>query len=154
MTGDDRFKALVGALAVAAVAWFAVWRLVLWVRAAPRRPDPWDAETEEAMNQSDVVEVCHHCSTPHPPTAWFCEHCGAAVGPYNNYMPYVDVFSQGEVLRSGVMDRVRVSFLSVTGYILLSIVFTPVAPLYWYFLARNLRRRQTAASDDSSAQPT
>jgi hypothetical protein len=104
--------AIVGFIAV------GFWRLIVWVRDAPVTPDPWDAETEQQLEAAP--EICPHCSTPQPATAWFCEHCGRAVGPYNNLMPYVNVFSEGEVLRNGTHDRLRKSPLILIGYFLIS----------------------------------
>jgi hypothetical protein len=80
--------------------------------------------------------------TPQSHNGWFCPECGATVGPYCNYMPYVYVFAQGEVLRAGVADRVRHSVVVIAGFVLLSLgMYSVVAPVYWYFLAKNLRRK-------------
>jgi len=112
---------VIGELGIAALVLAAFWYLIQWVRNAPISPDPWDAETEKQIH--DATETCPHCSTPQPPTAWFCEYCGRAVGPYNNLMPYVLVFSEGEVLRNGTQDRLRKSPLIVLGYFLISFNF-------------------------------
>jgi hypothetical protein len=64
-------------------------------------------------------------------------------------MPYVYLFSQKEVLRAGVTERLRHTPLIVIGYILLSLgFFTVLWPLffvwiavYWLFLVDNSRRR-------------
>jgi hypothetical protein len=114
---------IIGDLALGALALAALWRLVVWIRDAPVRPDPWDGEAEKQLQSAP--ETCPHCSTPQPPTAWFCEHCGRAVGPYNNLMPFLNVFSEGEVLRNGTGDRLRKSPLIVIGYFLISFnIFT------------------------------
>lgn len=123
--------------------------VIHWVRSAPVQPDPWDDETAKALEQPDIEPVCHHCSAPQPPGAWFCPHCGTATGPYNNIMPWVYVFSQGEVLRNGVADRVQRRPLIVIGYFLLSLhLYMIFAPIYWYFLIRNLwaKRQKTATA--------
>jgi hypothetical protein len=53
----------------------------------------------------------------------------------------VYIFSQGEALRSGVGEHVRRSPFVVTGYFLFSLsLFGVLAPLYWFFLLRNLGR--------------
>ena len=104
-------------------------------------PDPWGPEVEQIIQDPDLEPLCHRCFTPHSHQAWFCPVCGASVGAFNNYMPYLDVFPQGEVLRSGVCDNVRRSFLTVAGYLLLSLVcYLIFAPIYWFFLFRNFRR--------------
>ena len=137
-----------GVAALAVLAGFAFWRLLFWIKSSPVHPDPWDAALEQAVQADDAVPVCHRCLTPAPPGQWFCETCGTAVGPYNNLMPYVNLFSEGEVLRSGVTDRVRLNALTVTGYVLLSLgflAFTPVflllAPVYWFSVFKNLFSR-------------
>ncbi len=112
---------MIGDLALGGLALAALWKLVTWIRDAPVRPDPWDGEVENQLQAA--AEICPHCSTPQPPTAWFCEHCGRAVGPYNNLMPYLQVFSEGEVLRNGTQDRLRKSPLIVIGYFLISFNF-------------------------------
>lgn len=125
MLGAADPNMIVGWLAVAGLLVAALWRLTVWVRDAPVRPDPWDAEVEQQL--LEAVEVCPHCSTPQSPTAWFCPHCGRAVGPYNNLMPYVQIFSEGEVLRNGTHDRLRKSPVIVVGYFLISFNFFVLA---------------------------
>src|ERR1035437_1638902 len=132
---------IVAQIAIGGLVLAGRWRLVVWVRDAPTRPDPWDAETEQKLSEPEAVEVCHHCFTPQPTTAWFCEHCGSAVGPYNNLMPYVCIFSQGEVLRNGVHGRFRNKPVVLIGYFLISIgILALLAPVYWFFLLSNLAR--------------
>jgi len=118
----------------------AIYRLVRWVGAAPTTPVPWSAELETSLQEPDAVPVCHHCFTPCPPRGWFCENCGGAVGAYNNLMPYVNVFSIGEVFRNGVTEKLRINALMVGGYMLLSYHYLVFAPIYWFFLFKNLKR--------------
>jgi hypothetical protein len=117
------------------------WRVIVWVRNAPIRPDPWDAEFEQKMQDPDTPQTCHHCSTPQPPGAWFCDHCGSAVGDYNNLMPFVHVFSEGEVFRNGTSGQFRNRPLILVGYCLMSIgVFSFFAPIYWISMLLNSNR--------------
>lgn len=119
----------------------AMWRGLVWLRNTPVKADPWSAEIEMSLQQSDAVPIYHRCLAPHSPAAWFCEHCGTAVGTYNNWMPYVSVFSQGEVFRNGVTDNLRASPLIIAGYLLYSLGnYFIFAPIYWFFLFRNLKR--------------
>jgi hypothetical protein len=130
---------IIGDLAMGGLALAALWKLVTWIRDAPVSPDPWDGEVENQL--SAAPEICPHCSTPQPPTAWFCEHCGRAVGPYNNLMPYLQVFSQGEVFRNGMTDKLRASPLTIVGYLFYSSFnYLIFAPIYWFFFFKNLRR--------------
>ncbi len=131
----------VALLAILVICAWEVYRLAAWVMAAPRTADPWGPDIELSLNRDDAVPVCHHCFTPQEHNGWFCPTCGAIVGRYGNYMPYVRVFAIGEVLRAGTTKRVPRSALITIGFILLSIdMFAVAAPVYWFFLFRNLRR--------------
>jgi hypothetical protein len=151
MLTTETSELLVGVLAVSALAILSLWRLLLWVRNAPVHPDPWDEATETAVRQDNAVLVCHHCLSEVAPGQWFCEHCSCAVGPYNNLMPFISVFSEGEVFRNGALDKVRRSPVTVIGYVLYSVTqFLIFAPIYWYFLFRNLRRCKTGGIESDS----
>jgi hypothetical protein len=172
MLTAEKSELLVGVLAVAGMGVLCLWRLLLWVRNAPVPPDPWDEATETAVRQDDAVLVCHHCLSEVPPGQWFCAHCNCAVGPYNNLMPFINAFSEGEVLRNGIFNRVRVGFLTITGYAFLSVlyffivfalgaldhllgVFLAVVSLaafvaYVVQLARNFRRCKTGGIESES----
>jgi len=113
-----------------AMAGLVLWRLITLIKDAPAAADPWDVEVEHGLQQADAVPVCHHCLTEVPPGQWFCESCGGAVGPYNKYMPYVYCFSEGEVFRNGVTDRLPRNTLTVCGYLLLSLNYFVFAPIY------------------------
>ena len=118
-----------------------LWRLIGWIREAPQKPDPWDAEVEQKLEAPETQEVCPHCSTPQEPGRWFCANCGRAVGPYNNLMPYLNVFSEGEVFRNGVSGRFRNKPIILIGYFLISLgSYALFAPIYWFFLLSNLKR--------------
>jgi len=128
-------------LAILGLFLLAMYRLVYWIMESPRTADPWGEETEEALAQNEAVPVCHHCFTPQEHSGWFCPECGATAGPYCNYMPYIYIFSIGEVLRAGVTDRIRRNPLITLGFVLFSLgMFAVAAPIYWFFLFKNLRR--------------
>ncbi|MDE3065984.1 MAG: hypothetical protein KGJ60_00390 [Verrucomicrobiota bacterium] len=145
---------LVGQLGLVGLALGALWRLLMWVRQAPWTPDPWDANLERKLHEPDAVEVCHHCFDPRTTDGWFCEHCGSAVGSYNNLMPFVCLFSEGEVLRNGVEGKLRASPLVIAGYLLISLsAYTFFAPIYWIFFFRNLIRPKRPAEEIETASP-
>jgi hypothetical protein len=132
---------IVAGLATGGLVLAALWRLVGWVREAPVKPDPWDHAIELKLQAPETTEACPHCSTPQSPGAWFCPHCGKAVGPYNNLMPYVQVFSEGEVFRNGTSGQFRNRPLILIGYFLISLgMFSVLAPIFWFSLWRNFRR--------------
>jgi hypothetical protein len=141
MTLDsEKTVALLGILVICVVV---LYRFVVWIMEAPRTIDPWDKEMDEAVNDRAAVPLCHHCLTPQEHNGWFCPECGATVGPYSNYLPYIYVFSQGEVLRAGVRERLRRSWLITVGYVLVSLgMFAFAAPVYWFFLFKNLHRNE------------
>jgi hypothetical protein len=155
MAGASDPNLIVGEIALMGLALVCVWRFFVWIAKAPLTPNPWSEEIEKQLHEPDAVEICHRCLTPQPPTAWFCENCGNAVGRYNNWMPYIYVFSQGEVLRNGVMHKFRVRPLIVVGYLLYSLAcYLVFAPIYWYRLFRNLRRcKEIKFEDDAEFLP-
>ena len=114
---------IVGSYGLGLLALAFLWRLVAWIREAPPTPDPWDAEVEQKLQDPEIQQVCHHCLTPQEPEAWFCRHCGTAVGPYNNLMPFLNVFSEGEVLRNGVGARFRNRPFIAMGYFFITLGF-------------------------------
>jgi len=127
------------------VGLLCLWRLGVavadWTRRLPVPPDPWGPELTAELKSQDCVPVCLRCFTPQEHDRWFCPECGAAVGPYNNTLPYIYIFSQGEVLSTGVYRDIRPSALVIGGYLLLSICeYGVFAPVYWWRLFRNLRR--------------
>ena len=136
----------VGVLAAIGVGgWVVVRALKSWF-AKPAAPDPWGPEIAEALERPDATPVCPHCQCPHEATRWFCSECGRSVGDYNNLNPYLYLFALGEVLREGTSGRVRKSWLTVTGYIVLSCIeYFVLAPIYWFFLFRNLSRQNNPA---------
>lgn len=128
----------VGLIATSVVVGVALWRMIDWFFSGPKEPDPWGTEIEEHLNDPDVLPVCHHCSVPHPETAWFCPECGAAVGDYNNWNPYLYIFSLGEVLRAGTFGKPQRSWVTALGYFILSAgEYVVFAPVYWVLFLSN-----------------
>jgi len=113
---NDQYQIVVG-LGLASLAVAAFWRLIVWVRDAPVKPDPWGEAVQKQLEEAP--EICPHCSTPQLSSAWFCPRCGCAVGPYNNLMPFVNIFSEGEVLRNCTSGNIRMRPLITIGFILL-----------------------------------
>lgn len=149
----DRLANL-GGLVLLALSGGAFYRLIQWIRYLPLSPDPWDQLTTTALDSDEFEAVCHKCGQPHPTETRFCENCGGALGCYNNWMPYVYIFSEGEVLRTGATGKFRVTALTVGGYVIYSLIaYLIFAPVYWYFLFRNIRRlkaeQASAATNES-----
>jgi hypothetical protein len=69
-------------------------------------------------------------------------------------MPFLNVFSEGEVLRNGVGGRFRNRPLIVIGYFLITLgIFPILAPIYWLSFLLNWKRgsdrRESADTQDS-----
>jgi hypothetical protein len=165
MSPSTEPEMVVAMLAVMLLVGFGICRLFLWIRDSPTSPDPWGPEIERSLREDDATPVCHKCFTPQPPSQWFCEHCGTAVGDYNNLMPYVCLFSEGEVLRNGVTAKIRVNAVTFVGYLLLSLAvgFWPTAgflllpllifvAIYWYLFFTNLKRIKNEASHQNPVE--
>ena len=133
-------------LAAAVSVGLAVWLWVRWLAKLQPPPEPWGPEIDAALARPDVVTVCHRCFAPQPDLpGWFCPECGGAVGAYNNWMPYLYIFSIGEVLSIGTFRRFSVRPLTVVGLILFSFTqYHVFAPIYWYRLVRNIQRLRQA----------
>jgi hypothetical protein len=155
IAANDPYQ-VIGGLGIMFLFLAGLWQLIVWVREAPIKPDPWDAEVEQKLSESETAEVCTHCLTQQPPTAWFCSHCGKAIGPYNNLMPFVNVFSEGEVFRNGATGRFRNRPLIIIGYLLLSLAaYSFFAPIFWVALLSNLKRppSERNATEDQNVLP-
>ena len=64
-------------------------------------------------------------------------------------MPFVCVFSQGEILRNGVTDKLRANPLTIIGYLIYSLAnYFIFAPIYWFFFFKNLKRLKQLPKDD------
>jgi hypothetical protein len=141
-------------LVILGICAVGVYRAIRWIMEAPRTGDPWGQETEEALETEEAVPLCNHCLAPQQHNGWFCPECGATVGPYANYMPYVYVFAEGAVLRSGVTQRLPRKFFITLGFILVSLgTFAIAAPIYWFFLFRNLRQNRNAGLEAQPGNP-
>ena len=78
------------------------------------------------------------------------------MGPYNNLMPYVHIFSEGEVFRNGVTGRFRNRPFIFIGYVLITLGINPIfAPIYWFFLLSNLKHphNEQESVEDQDVQP-
>ncbi len=116
-------------------------------------PDPWSGEVDAAVRAPDAVPVCHRCITPCDLPVWFCPSCGAAFGPYNNIMPFVYIFSMGEVVRSGVGPDARFTRFRTVGYAVLGLAqYGVFAPLYYLRLFLNYRHLRKPHRDVPSQE--
>jgi hypothetical protein len=152
MTDRDILAVAVG---VGVLIAFGIYRLFQHFRRLVPRPDPWDAEIQAAISEETAVPVCHRCLTEQVPNALFCPKCGTAVGDYNNVMPWVNVFSEGEVLRNSLYDRLRVNILTVAGFIFFTLALAAITgigfillPFFWVMFAINIRRSRSAETEE------
>jgi len=131
LTTEESLGAFV---ALVILGWLAVQAYRRWV---PDQPDadasPVDIAVEnEPGSATSEQPLCLRCLTPYEPAAYFCPHCNAAVGPYNNWMPYLHIYSEGQWLRSAGAPPPRNPWLIRIGYALLTLaVLGPLAPILW-----------------------
>jgi hypothetical protein len=129
-------------LAMVSIAVLAAPRFLQWLFSGPVTPDPWGEQISGQIDHVESMPVCHRCLTEHSNIAHFCPQCGAAVGDYNNVLPFDQIFSEGEVFRNGTTLKMRPGFLIITGYLILSFAaYAIFAPVYWLAFLGNLFRR-------------
>jgi hypothetical protein len=143
------------AVALFIVIGFGIYRFIQHFRGLVPRPDPWGKEIEAAVYNDSAVPLCHRCFTEHENTTLFCPKCGAAVGDYNNVMPWVQVFSEGEVLRNSLFDRLRVNAITIAGFFVFTLalgVITGVGlilmPFFWAMFAKNVARNRFLEAEE------
>jgi len=127
-----------------------------WLRGLVK-PDPWPEEIDREVRMPEAIPVCHRCFLPleYEKNRWFCSDCGAAVGPYNNILPYIRIFSIGEVLRSGVGPEASFTKFTVCGYVLLGYLqFWPSFLFYLIRLCRNILRKKESAEAEGKDKGT
>jgi len=141
-----------GALTFLAATGVAIYRFSKWIMDCPPTANPWGADIEELLNRWETLPLCDKCLAPQEHDGWFCPECGSTFGPYCNFLPYVVLFSQGEVLRSGTMQRLRKKGPIITlGYMLFAFgTMALLAPIYCLVLFVNWVRG--AAPDDAPQQ--
>lgn len=131
------------ALLIAGLVTLLMWRFYLWLKEGAVAPDPWPKEVEDQLNQSNAFPLCPRCLTPQVEDGRFCAECGCPTGLFNNLNPYLYIFSVGDALRLGTSGSIPKNSFLIFGYLLFSAVeYTIFAPVYWYCLFRNLKRRQ------------
>jgi hypothetical protein len=142
MTPEDK---LLTATLIGFSLW-GCWRVVRWFGKAPVTPNPWDEKTEESLNQPDATPLCRRCLESHDPDARYCSNCGLPVDSMVPLSPFHQAFALGDVLLTGTQRRFPVNWLTITGYVLLSMLqYLIFAPFYWFFLFRNVRRLRVEA---------
>ena len=128
----------------------ALWAFVRWLTGPPRRPDPWDEAITLELAEGNGTPLCHHCLTPHDPSVDFCPQCGAAVGLYTNYLPFPRLFSIGHTFRIGTNENFKRSFLTIGGFLFLSLIqYGVFFPVYWFRLIQNLSRKSLPAAEST-----
>jgi len=121
---------------------------------ATRPPDPWSEDEQNRADDQEALIVCHRCCTPQGAPNWFCPGCGTAVGPYNNVLPFVYIFSIGEVFRSGMCSSAKYTSLTVPGYIFASMIqYGLFCPFYLVRLCRNCSKQRKQGNDDGGLHP-
>ncbi len=121
---------VVGALGIILVRW-----ILELLRDIP--PDPWPAELDQAVRRRDATPVCVECLSPQDARGWFCPHCGFPTGEYVPVLPYLYIFSWGELLRRGVTGPPDRNLGRVLGFAVFSMTqYSLFFPIYWFWLIR------------------
>lgn len=143
------------AAAILVVLCFAIYRFIQRIRRLVPRPDPWGEDVQAAVCDESALPVCHRCFTEHEPSTAFCPKCGTAVGAYNNIMPWVQVFSEGEVLRNSLFDRLRVNFLTIAGFFVFTLALGMITglglilmPFLWAMFLKNIYRSRSLEREE------
>lgn len=99
--------------------------------------DPWSPEIDQAVRKRDAVPVCVECLCPQEGHRWFCPHCGFPSGEYVTTMPYLYIFTYGELLRRGVTGPPDKSSGRFLGFAVFSAAqYSLFFPVYWFWLIR------------------
>ena len=124
-------------------------RFVVWWKIRP--PNPWPEELDAELRGDSSKVLCRNCMAPQQEGAWFCPRCGTSVGPYNNTMPFVNVFSTGEMLRAGTSSHLKRSKLVAVGYLLIGLSqYILFAPFFLYRFFKNWNRPRTENQGEES----
>ena len=110
----------------------------------PRRPDPWTPEDAAAANDPFARKICLRCVQPQPraPQSWFCPNCGEPDCDNVN-KPYLNIFSQGTLLRRLVMGKPEKGlrgFFEKAAFVIYTMLLFPLAfawlvslaPFFWH----------------------
>ena len=132
---------VVAAVVTTGIVLFVLWRAGRWFFGGPASPNPWDEQVEQSIQGSDATPICRRCLEPYEESARYCSHCGLPVDALVPLSPFHQVFAIGDVLLTGTQRKFPVNWMTITGYILLSMVqYLIFAPFYWFCLLRNVRR--------------
>lgn len=138
---------VVAAVATTVIALYALWRLGQWFFGGQASPNPWDDQVEQSIQEPDATPICRRCLEPYEESARYCSHCGLPVDSLVPLSPFHQVFAIGDVLLTGTQRKFPVNYVTVTGYVLFSTVqYLVFAPLYWFWLLRNVRRIRAEAN--------
>lgn len=147
---------VVAAVATTGIVLFMLWRLGRWFFGGPASPNPWDEQVEQSIQEPDATPICRRCLQPHDENARYCAHCGLPVDALVPLSPFHQVFAIGDVLLTGTQRKFPVNWMTISGYVLLSMAqYLIFAPFYWFFLLRNVRRirAESKLPDEAIARP-
>ena len=112
--------------------------------------DPSSQADLPAGRRGEEVPLCTRCLSPHSPSEHYCPKCGAAVGQFTAYIPFVDIpFLANFYAR--LWERVwferGVTVFSRTASLILILLLAPVmlVGLPFALLKRRKRRQSETA---------
>lgn len=115
-------------------------------------PDPWDGVPAPDPMEIEETPVCLRCLEPKPDHLNICPHCGSATDAAARMVEFPSYLTLGDVFRSGVdPSRKRGGAMMTIGYVTLAFIFClPLAPFYWWRLARTRATQNKPISEDET----
>ena len=108
--------------------------------------DPWDDLLEEDFwEKATPLYFCGNCGALFDDRRYFCESCGSSVGYYNNSMPFLWIFSLGDLLMYCISPGFRGGRMNIAGVYLMALgQYGPLAIFYLYRMHKQIKQnRQT-----------
>ena len=140
-------------VAVVAVSGVVAALAARWWFGANLSPDPWESDPVFQRATTEEIPLCLKCLEPKADHLCICPHCGSAMDAAARIIPFPTYRTLGDVLRSGTdPERKRPGFLMSLGYVAVSFqTFLPLAPFYWWRLARTRPRPPKPDSEESAS---
>lgn len=113
-----------------------------------RSPDPWSGDIDRETRKRSAIPICTNCLSPQFGHHWFCPNCRFPSGNFVHVMPYLYLFTLGEVLRRGVTGPPEKGAFRKLGLVILSFQsYAVFAPIYWFWMVRKSIGKPICESD-------
>ena len=104
-----------------------------------------DLLEDDFWEKATPLYFCGNCGSLFDDRRYFCESCGSSVGYYNNTMPFLWIFSLGDLLMYCVSPGFRGGRMNIAGVYLMTLgQYGPMAFFYLYRMHKQIKQnRQT-----------